>query len=95
MKDKPFALVGVNSWTHKPGELKEVMTKEQINWRSFDDAGAINRLWNLPATPTSCIIDHVGTIRRKWVGKPGEKPIDTALKKLIQEAEAAASSKSE
>ena len=62
------------------------MTKEKINWRSFDDDGAINRQWNFPATPVFYIIDHKGTIRRKWVGKPGEKSVDTALQKLIHEA---------
>jgi peroxiredoxin len=77
----------VNSWPHAPGELKDVMTKEKINWRSFDDQGAINRQWNLPATPAFYVIDHKGAIRRKWVGKPGEKSIDAALEKLIQEAE--------
>ncbi len=93
MKDKPFALVGVNSWPHEPGELKAVMTKEKINWRSFDDVGDINSQWSLPATPAFYIVDHTGTIRRKWVGKPGEKPIETALKQLIQAAEEAASPK--
>ena len=63
------------------------MTKHKINWRSFDDDGSINRQWNLPATPSFYIIDHRGTIRRKWVGKVGEKTIDAALKKLIHEAE--------
>jgi hypothetical protein len=42
-----------------------------------------------PATPTFYIIDHQGTIRRKWTGNPGHKTIDTALDKLIQEAERA------
>ncbi|MDP6059108.1 MAG: hypothetical protein QGH33_09445 [Pirellulaceae bacterium] len=60
------------------------MTREKLNWRSFDDQGAINRQWNLPATPTFCIIDHMGTIRHKWMGKPGDKTIDAALEKLIQ-----------
>ena len=69
------------------------MTKEKINWRSFDDEGAINRQWNLPATPTIYIIDHKGTIRHKWVGKAGEKSIDAALKKLIDEAEETAAPK--
>ena len=63
------------------------MTKEKLNWRSFDDQGGINRQWNFPATPTYCIIDHMGTIRRKWVGKPGEKVIDAAIEKLLQEVE--------
>ncbi len=66
------------------------MTKHNINWRSFDDDGSINRQWNQPATPTFYIIDHKGTIRRKWVGKPGEKSVDTSLEKLIREAEKAA-----
>jgi peroxiredoxin len=62
------------------------MTKHDITWRSFDDEGAINRQWNLPATPAFYIIDHKGTIRHKWVGKPGEKSVDAALDKLIQTA---------
>jgi peroxiredoxin len=62
------------------------MTKHEINWRSIDDEGAINRQWNIPATPAFYIIDHKGTIRHKWVGKAGEKAIDAALEKLIQEA---------
>ena len=63
------------------------MTKEKLNWRSFADQGAITRQWNSPATPAFYIIDHKGTIRRKWVGNPGERSLDAALLKLIQEAE--------
>ncbi len=63
------------------------MTREKLNWRSFDDQGAINRQWNRPATPAFYIIDHEGTIRRKWVGKPGEKSVDAAIEKQLQEAE--------
>ena len=87
LKDKPFAVIGVNSWAHDPGELKEVMTEHAINWRTFDDDGEINRRWNFPATPAFYIVDHTGTIRRKWIGKPGEKTIDSALEKLIPKAE--------
>ena len=63
------------------------MAKHKISWRTVDDDGAINRQWNSPATPAFYIIDHKGTIRRKWVGKPGEKSVDAALEKMIQEAE--------
>jgi peroxiredoxin len=90
LKDKPFAVIGVNSWLHEPGELKTVMTQQKINWRTFDDAGEINRQWNFPATPAFYIIDQKGTIRHKWIGKPGEKTIDTALVKLIKAAETTA-----
>ena len=63
------------------------MTKENITWRTFDDEGDINRQWNRPASPSMFIIDHKGTIRRKWVGKVGEKTIDTVLEKLMHEGE--------
>ena len=62
------------------------MTKNNITWRTFDDEGNINRQWNRPASPSMYIIDHNGEIRRKWVGKVGEKTIDAALDKLILEA---------
>jgi peroxiredoxin len=84
-------LIGVNSWYHDPGELKETMKEHNINWRSLDDEGALNRQWNMPATPTFFIIDRKGTIRHKWIGKPGENSIDEALDKLILETEQAAS----
>ena len=77
-------MLGVNSWTHEPGELKAVMTKEKINWRTFDDEGEINEQWNRPATPAFFIIDHTGTIRHKWVGKPGEKSVEKALQELLE-----------
>ena len=38
-------------------------------------------------TPGYYVIDHTGVIRYKWVGNPGEKAIDAALEKLIQEVE--------
>ena len=80
-------MIGVNVNRHKPKELKEVMDKEKLSWRSFADQGAIAAKWNLPGTPTFYLIDHKGVIRYKWVGSPGEKAIDAAVEKLIQEAE--------
>ena len=88
LKDKPFALIGVNSWPRDSGELAKLMTREKLNWRTFDDPDrVINGRWNYLATPVFYIIDGQGTIRRKWVGKPGEKTIDAALEKLLGEAE--------
>jgi hypothetical protein len=80
-------MIGVNSWVHDPGELKKVMIENNITWRSFDDENSINLQWNSPATPTFYILDHKGMIRHKWIGKPGENSVDTALDKLIQEVE--------
>jgi hypothetical protein len=74
-------------------KLKQVVAKERLTWRSFADpgnagAGAIATRWNLSATPTLYVIDHDGVIRHKWVGSPGGKALDTALERLIKEAEA-------
>ena len=62
------------------------MEKENLNWRTFADNGAISRKWDSPPTPAFYILDHKGVIRHKWIGHPGEKAIDAALEKLIQQA---------
>ncbi len=69
------------------------MDREKLPWRSFVDPGAVGQgaiaaRWNVHATPTFYVIDHRGIIRHKWVGSsPGEKAIDAALEKLLQEAQ--------
>jgi hypothetical protein len=68
------------------------MDKEKLNWRSYADTGSytsgIAAKWNLQGTPTLYLLDHNGVIRHKWLGSPGEKALDAAIEKLIQEAEA-------
>src|SRR5262245_868933 len=63
------------------------MDKEKLNWRSFGSRNVAVK-WNA-STPGYYVIDHHGVIRHKWVGNsgPGEKAIDTALEKVIHEAE--------
>ena len=61
------------------------MDKEQVTWRSISSRAVTSR-WNA-GTPTYYVIDPNGVIRYKWVGSPGEKVIDTALEKLLHEAE--------
>ena len=85
-KDRPFALIGVNVNESESRNLKERMDKEKMNWRSFAHQEAINAKWN-PSTPSYYVLDPGGVIRHKWVGAPGEKAIETALEKLINEAE--------
>ena len=63
------------------------MDKEKLNWRSFVDRGAIADVWKPSGTPAFYILDHQGVIRYKWAGAPGAKAIDTALEKVIREAE--------
>ncbi len=84
-------MIGVNIIGQGVKQLKATMDKEKLPWRSFADQGPIGRgliasRWNLSFTPTFYLIDHQGVIRYKWVGSPGDKAIDAALEKLIQEA---------
>lgn len=89
---KPFALLGVHVGGTNASQLKEIINKNKITWRSFVDpgnagAGPIATKWGLAATPTFYLIDHQGVIRFKWAGPPGEKVLDAALEKVIREAE--------
>jgi hypothetical protein len=87
LQNRPFALIGVNVNESESRNLKERMDKEKMNWRSFAHQDAIDAKWN-PSTPGYYVLDPKGMIRYKWIGAPGEKAIDTALEKLISEAEA-------
>jgi peroxiredoxin len=93
MQDKPFALIGVNINCHDPKMLKEVMDKEQLNFRSFTDTaasdglGVIGSAWNLFGTPTVFVLDHKGVIRYRQIGIPDKKAIDEVLNKLVKEAQ--------
>jgi hypothetical protein len=91
LKDRPFALIGVHVGGSNAKQLKKVMEKEKLTWRSFVDAGnagagPIATKWNLSATPTFYVLDHKGVIRYKWAGAPGAKVLDAALDKLIKAA---------
>jgi hypothetical protein len=90
LKDKPFALIGVHIGGTDAKQLKKVMEDNHITWRSFADsgsagAGPIATQWSLSATPTFYLIDHKGVIRRKWAGPPGEKSLEAAIDRLIEE----------
>jgi peroxiredoxin len=90
LADKPFALVGVNS-DNDMKELKPVLEKEQITWRSFQNqkgkGGVISDNWGVQGWPTLYVIDHKGIIRHKWVGSPTGDVLDEAIEKLVKEAE--------
>lgn len=96
LEGKPFALVGVNSDKDLKA-LKPILEKEQITWRSFwngekGTAGPISAEWKISGWPTLYLIDHKGVIRHRFLGSPGEKALDAAIERLVEEAEMAASS---
>jgi hypothetical protein len=57
------------------------------NTEGENGGGAIAEKWKPAGTPTFYIIDPKGVMRYKWAGAPGKKAIDTALERLIKEAE--------
>src|SRR5213080_5151766 len=91
LADKPFVIVGVNSDSDR-AEIKKVIEKEEITWRSFWNGGStdgpIASKWNVQGWPTIYVLDAKGVIRYKSVGA-NEKAIDAAIEKLLKEAEAA------
>jgi hypothetical protein len=86
-KDRPFVILGVNSDDDRE-QLKEVLIKEKLTWRSFWDGGStdgpIARRWNVTGWPTLYLIDHTGTIVRS-VSKDEE-----LIEQKVKEAEKAA-----
>jgi hypothetical protein len=100
MKDKPFALIGVNSDVDKE-KLKVAMEKEKITWRSFwcgkeGTGGPIPTAWNVKGWPTIYIIDAKGVIRGKNVrGKEMDEVVEDLLKEMGVKVEPAKEEKKE
>jgi len=89
-ENKPFVLLGVNSDKDRD-ELKSVLEKEEITWRSWWDGGSTNgpiaTQWNVSGWPTIYVIDAEGIIRHKNVRG---NDLDAALDALVAEAETSA-----
>src|SRR4051812_29576928 len=87
LEDQPFALIGVNSDMDRD-ELKKVLEKEKITWRSFwnggSTAGPISREWKVTAWPTIYVLDADGVIRHRNVRGAA---MDTAVDALLKETE--------
>src|SRR5260370_642594 len=89
LEGKPFALIGVNSDKDRE-ELKKVLEKEHITWRSFwngtdGTGGPISKEWGVQNWPSLWVIDAKGVIRHKWVGSPPGDSLDKAVEALLAE----------
>ena len=89
LENKPFVLLAVNSDADRAG-LKKVLAEEKITWRSWWDGGStqgpLATKWNIQGWPTLYVLDHKGVIRHRWIGSPGDKTMDEAIDKLVEEA---------
>ena len=89
-KDRPFAVVGVNGDEIEKLDRKLLET-HKITWRSFRNKRpgqkAISSEWNVIAWPTLYLIDHTGTIRRRWSGTPPPDELDHEVARWVAVAE--------
>jgi hypothetical protein len=92
---RPFVLLGVNE-DYTPDGLKRVQEKNDIPWRSWFDGhrSPIAAKYRVEYYPTLYLIDHVGVIRKTYVGPPPKAELDLDVEQLIEEAEADAPVKS-
>ena len=86
LKDKPFALLGVNS-DEDLEALKPRLEEENITWRSFwnggSTSGPISTAWNVRGWPTIYVLDEKGVIRYKNVrGEKMDHAVDTLLAEM-------------
>jgi hypothetical protein len=94
-KDRPFALLGVNSDNTSSDKgmtlYKEKQKEMGVTWRSFRNEGSdpqISDDWRVRGWPTLYYIDHDGVIKHKNV-RNGAK-MEQVLEEMIAAAEAAA-----
>ena len=88
MKGKPFVLLGINLDADRE-ELKAILPKQAINWRSWWDGGEkrIIAEWGVESLPTIYLIDQKGIIRFENLN--GQE-LNDAVEKLVAEAESEA-----
>lgn len=94
-KNRPFALLGVNSDNTSTDEgmalYKEKQKEMGVTWRSFRNEGntpIISEDWRVRGWPTLYYIDHEGVIKHKNVRD--ESQMEKVLEEMIAAAEAAA-----
>ncbi|MEZ6194657.1 MAG: thioredoxin-like domain-containing protein [Planctomycetota bacterium] len=88
MKDRPFALIGVNS-DRDLEAIREIVKEKNLNWRSFQNQPegatmAISKHWAVEGWPTLIVLDEELRIRHR--SHNGQAASDLAVK-LVEELE--------
>src|ERR1044071_5271138 len=84
LKNKPFALLGINS-DGDSAKVKKIMEEQGITWRQSIQGstdGPLAKQWNVSSWPTIYIIDSKGVIRHKNLR---DKEMEDAVVKLLAE----------
>ena len=88
-KDKPFALLGVNTDSSKEVYARKAQ-EMKVTWRSAWTGGKKNPIsekFRIEGYPTLYLIDHEGVIRKKWLGAPPAKELEKSIEELIAKTE--------
>jgi hypothetical protein len=87
LKDKPFALIGINN-DGKADEVRPRFEKEGITWRNAiePEKGSLASQWNVTGYPNLYLVDANGVIRNHWLGSPGDEVLDKTIDALVAEA---------
>jgi len=86
MKDRPFALIGINS-DGGAKKCREITKREEIPWLNVPDGtpgGPIATAWNVQEWPTIYVLDAKGVIRSRNVR---DEAMDLVVEKLLAEIE--------
>src|SRR5918997_1408768 len=86
LKDKPFALIGINSDGDR-SVLQKILKENGITWRNAVDgstSGPLATRWNVHGWPTIYVLDAKGVIRHRDLR---DKQLEEAVEKLLQEIE--------
>ena len=63
------------------------ITQRSVIRSSMGTGGPISKEWEVQGWPTLYLIDHKGTVRRKFLGNPGDEHLDRLIDELVAEAE--------
>ncbi|MBM3987943.1 MAG: TlpA family protein disulfide reductase [Planctomycetes bacterium] len=88
LKDKPFALIGINS-DGDAAAVRKLLAEQGITWRNAVDVsteGPWARAWNVSGWPTIYVLDSKGVIRFRDVR---DAELEAAVNELLAELEAA------
>ncbi|HEY8747180.1 MAG TPA: TlpA disulfide reductase family protein [Tepidisphaeraceae bacterium] len=88
MQGKPFVLLGINN--DEPADLKAVLQKHQINWRSWTDGSLdsphpIAKAWNVRPWPKIYVLDRAGVIRFNQLAYGSGNELAQAVDELVNQ----------